>query len=175
MNKKLFINLFKGHNKNITRKLVSGFTLIEVIVASSVISMCMFALMQSAQKGINLSGVALEKSQASLLLEEGAEAIKSIRDDNWTTISNLNNQPYYLFFNTNTKKWELNNIASTIDGLFTRTVIFSDVERDSNYDIVESGGTVYSGTKKVLVDVSWVSGDSSISRNLSFYISDIFN
>lgn len=163
-------------NKNIARKFTTGFTLIEVIIACSIISMSMFALMDTAQKGINLSGVALEKSQASLLLEEGVEAVKSIRDDNWTTISNLTlNTPYYLFFNINTKKWELNNSISDIDGIFTRTVTISSVERDSNDDIVESGGTLDTRTKKISVDVSWVSRGANLSKNLSFYISDIFN
>jgi len=87
-------------NKN-KKKLLSGFTIIEVLVACAIISISMFALMQTAQKGIQLSGVALKKSQASFLLEEGAEAVKSIRDNNWTTISNLSLSPtqYHLFFN----------------------------------------------------------------------------
>ncbi|MFA6386716.1 MAG: prepilin-type N-terminal cleavage/methylation domain-containing protein [Candidatus Paceibacterota bacterium] len=169
-------------NKN---KKILGFTLVEVLVACSIISLSMFALMQTAENGIRLSNEALTKSQASLLLEEGAESVKLIRDSSWTTIANLNlNTPYHLFFNTTTKVWELN--ASTtnlsgcipsypIDGVFNRTVTFSSVGRDANDEILASGGTIDTGTKKVIIVVTWNSQKVLISKSLSFYISNIFN
>ena len=168
------------------RKLISGFTIIEVLIACSIITISMFALMQTAQKGISLSEYALTKSQASLLLEEGAEAVKSIRDNNWTTIDNISlDTPYYLFFNTSTKVWELNNTTTTslsgsiptypIDGIFRRTVTISSVGRDSNDNIVSSGGTLDPRTKKVVVTVMWSSSGISNTKSLSFYIADIFN
>lgn len=185
MNKKLFLNLFKGHNKNITQKLVSGFTLIEVLVACAIISISMFALMQTSQKGIQLSSFALKKSQASFLLEEGAEAVKSIRDNNWTTISNLSLSPtrYHLFFNNGLSAWVLDTSSTSLVGSttvyplngFDRTVTISSVGRDSNDDILESGGTIDPRTKKVTIEVSWSSSGVANSKNLSFYITDIFN
>ena len=167
-------------------KWVCGFTIIEVLVACSIITISMFALMQTAQKGIILSEYALKKSQVSLLLEEGAEAVKSIRDNNWTTINNLTlNTPYYLFFNTTTKLWLLDNTTTTIlagtiptypiDGIFRRTVIFYPISRDFNDDIVSSGGTIDPRTKRVVVTTTWIANGVSNSKSLSFYIADIFN
>lgn len=169
-------------NKN---KKILGFTLVEVLVACSIISLSMFALMQTAEKGIRLSEEALKKSQASLLLEEGAESVKSIRDNSWTTIANLNlNTPYHLFFNTTTKVWVLDtsttNLSGSIpsypiDNVFDRTVTISSVGRDANDKILGSGGTIDTGTKKVTVIVTWNSQKVSVSKSLSFYISNIFN
>ncbi len=154
----------------------AGFTLVEVLIACSIISVSTLSLMHGAQRGITLSSDALSKSQASFLLEEGAEAVKSIRDDSFITISNLsNNTPYYLFFNTTTSKWELVNSNSLIDDIFERSIIFSPVERNSDDDIVASGGTEDSRTKKVTVNVYWNSSGRQMSKSLSFYLADIFN
>lgn len=135
--------------------------------------------MSAATKGIQLSNQALRQTQASFLLEEGAEAVKSIRDASWATISGLTlGTNYYMTFNTGTNTWSLGTTPlGTIDGLFTRTVVLSGVSRDSNDDIVTSGGTYDDArTKKVTVSVSWPLSDASTSsKDLSFYISDIFN
>lgn len=169
-------------NKKTKSKLVCGFTLVEVLVACSIISVSMFALMTTAQKGLSLSNQALIKSQANLLLEEGAEAVKSIRDNNWADVS-TNVTSYHLFFNTTTKLWSLNSSTSSlsgcipfypIDGVFNRTVTIASVGRDANDEILVSGGTVDPGTKKVIINVSWVTGVGLSSKSLSFYISNIF-
>ena len=171
-------------NKN-KKKLLSGFTIIEVLVACAIISISMFALMQTAQKGIQLSGVALKKSQASFLLEEGAEAVKSIRDNNWTTISNLSLSPtqYHLFFNNSSSAWVLDTSSTSLVGSttvyplngFDRKVPIYSVGRDDSDDILESGGTIDPRTKKVTVEVSWNSSGVANTKSLSFYITDIFN
>lgn len=172
-------------NKN-KKKLRAGFTLIEVLVACSIISLSMFALMQTAENGIRLSNEALSKSQASLLLEEGAESVKSIRDNSWTTIANLNlNTPYHIFFNTTTKVWVLDtsttNLSGSIpsypiDNVFDRIITFYSIGRDATSgDIVAEGGNPDLGTKKVTITVTWNSRKVVNSKSLSFYISNIFN
>ena len=113
--------------------------------------------------------------QASSLLEEGAEAVKTIRDNDWTTISNLTvGTTYYLSYSSVTNLWSLTTTPSTI-GIFTRTVVISAVNRDSNDDIVSSGGTLDVKTKKVTITTSFNSQSGTISKTLVFYISDIFN
>lgn len=163
--------------KNIkNNKFKSGFTLIEVIIACSIISICMFGLIEVTEKGLRLSRQAIEKVQAGFLLEEGVEAVKSIRDDNWSNISNLELEtPYYLFFNNNIKKWEITDTVSNIDFKFNRIATFYSVERDSSDDIVLSGGTVDPQTIKVVISVDWGTYGGNISKNLSFYLTDIFN
>jgi len=161
-----------------------GFTIIEVIVATTIISVTVFALVITAQKGVELSTRALKQSQANVLLEEGAEAVKSIRDNNWTTISNLSlDTDYYLYFDNTNNIWTLNTSntppsgfipAYPIDSIFNRKVVVSSVYRDTSDDI-SSSGTIDSKTKKVTVSVSWVDSKGSITKDLVFYIADIFN
>lgn len=147
----------KTKNKKQKTNTSQAFTLIEIIIACSIISVTVLTLMSAASKGIELSNRALRQTQANMLLEEGAEAVKTIRDTNWTTIANLTLETnYYLFFNTTTNVWSLNTSSTApggsiptypIDSIFTRKVIISAVNRDSNGDIAGTG-TLDEHTKK---------------------------
>lgn len=148
-----------------------GFFLIEVVVAASVIAVILLLLLSSIQRSVDVSARSLERTEASYLLEEGAEAVKAIRDTSWSTISGLTvGTTYYLSWSGSA--WSLTTTPSTIDN-YTRTVVFTNVSRDSNDDIVTSGGTVDTGTKKVTVTVSWSPATGARSEALNMYISNI--
>lgn len=152
-----------------------AFALVEVLIACSIFSIIAFSLISSTNKGINLSNVALRQVQASFLLEEGAESVKILRDNNWSNISGYtNNTNYYINFDNNTNTVSLSATPNNIDGFFTRTIVFEPVYRDSSDDIAPSG-TLDANTKKVTVTVSWLSGGVTLSKNLYFYIANIFN
>src|SRR3989339_2033041 len=138
------------------KNMSKGFTIIEVLIACVIISTTTLALASVASTGIQLSNRSLRQVQANLLMEEGAEAVKSIRDNNWTTISDLDlDTDYYLSFDINTNSWTLGQTpTATIDGVFTRVIVFSLVYRDDNDDIASSGEPDL-GTKSVNVSVSW--------------------
>jgi prepilin-type N-terminal cleavage/methylation domain-containing protein len=161
---------FKNNNSG-------GFTLVEVLIACAILSLCILALMTASSKGIQTSSQALRQTQAGFILEEGAEAVKTIRDASWSNISSLTTgTTYYLSFSTSTNTWSLSTTPPpTIDSIFTRTVVLSAVNRDSNDDIASSG-TLDARTKKVTVTVSWpISDNTTSSKTLDFYISDIFS
>lgn len=169
--------LYKKNNKKNLTLHKAGFTVLEVLIACAIISITTFSLISASVKGIQLSDKALKQTQASILLEEGAEVVKIIRDNNWTTIANLTLETnYYPSFDTGSNTWSLGvTPTSAIDSTFTRTVVISSVDRDGSDDIVTSGGTIDSRTKKVTVTVSWLQSGNTASKTLVFYISDIFN
>ena len=150
----------------------SGFFLIEVVVAASIIATVLILLLASIQDSVEASQRSLERTQASYLLEEGAEAVKTIRDSGWTSISGVTNgTTYYLSWNGTT--WSLTTTLQTTD-IFTRPIVFSAVSRDTNDDIMTSGGTVAdTGTEKVTVNVSWLSQSGTKSESLELYIANI--
>ncbi len=155
-----------------------GFTLVEILIGCAIMTTMIFALMASAQKGINLSDKALKQTQANMLLEEGAEAVRSIRDSAWSNISGLTlDTNYYLSYNTSTNVWSLSTTPSaTLDSTFTRTVVVSQVLRDATTEDIASSGNVDSRTKKITITVSWPTAEgTTISKDLPFYIADIFN
>ncbi len=154
-----------------------GLTIVEVLVACFVISITIFSLMFAASKGIELSFNAIKQTQSSYILEEGIEAVKTIRDADWTDIDHLvsdGQTKYYLSFNSSLNKWFLSTTPSIIDSLFTREIILSDVYRDGNDDI-SSSGTIDNDIKKVTVTVSFDSPSGINTNSISFYIVNIFN
>ena len=100
--------------------------------------------------------------------------MRIVRDNAWSNISGLTvGTNYYPTFSGGT--WTLSTTANTV-GIFTRQVVLLSVNRDSTTDdIVTSGGVVDDGTKLVTITVSWQEGATTISRELSFYLTDIFS
>lgn len=146
--------------------------LVEVIVAFSIMTISVIAAMQVAQKNISIAKQALRTTQAMYLLEEGAEAVRIVRDNAWTNISGLTNGTvYYPTFTGGT--WTLSTTPNTI-GEFTRTVTIASVKRDNTTQDISSTGTDDPGTKLVTITVTWIEGSTSLSKNIQFYISQIF-
>lgn len=160
-------------NKNSQQK-SNGFMIVELLVAASIITLAILSFMAVAQKSIYVSRQALHTMQASSLLEEGAEMVRMHRDNAWSNISGLTvGTNYYPVFSGSTLTFPAT--ASSV-GIFTRKVVFANVNRDNTTgDIVSSGGTLDAGTKLVTVTVSWYEGSNLLSKSLSFYISDIFS
>jgi prepilin-type N-terminal cleavage/methylation domain-containing protein len=99
---------FKNNNSG-------GFTLVEVLIACAILSLCILALMTASSKGIQTSSQALRQTQAGFILEEGAEAVKTIRDASWSNISSLTTgTTYYLSFSTSTNTWSLSTTQSLV-------------------------------------------------------------
>lgn len=79
---------FKQKNKGFTRiltlqnrkKLVSGFTLMETLVAISIFTMSILGLLSILSQGISNTGYAKQKIIAGYLAQEGIEYIRNMRD-----------------------------------------------------------------------------------------------
>ncbi|HEY4493936.1 MAG TPA: hypothetical protein VJB95_00680 [Candidatus Paceibacterota bacterium] len=165
MKKRIFLKKFRRMNK--------GFMLVEVLIVTAIITVAILAAMAVSQKSIYVSRQAFHATQAAFLLEEGAEAVRILRDNGWSNISNLNTATtYYPEFSGGT--WTLSVTASTV-GIFTRTVNVADVNRDDSTGDIASAGTDDPGTKLFTITVSWPEGGTTITRTLPFYIMDIFS
>lgn len=160
-----------NHKKFFNNK---GFSLVEILVATSILTVLILGVANASAKGVSLANRALKEVQAETLLSEGAEAIRSQRDNAWSNISNLQvGTTYYLSFNTTTNTWSSTTTPNTIDNTFTRSFVVSNVNRNSNDDIAVSG-TLDTGTKLFTETVSFPYTGGTVSRNLSFYLSNIF-
>ncbi|MFA6000333.1 MAG: hypothetical protein WC783_05175 [Candidatus Paceibacterota bacterium] len=150
-----------------------GFMMIEILIASSIIAVSILAAMAVSQKSIQVARQSLHASQASFLLEEGAEVTKILRDNSWNNISILTpNTDYYPTFVS--PNWSLSSTPNSI-GIFTRTVRVSNINRDDNTKDIADVGSDDPGTKLITITVSWSEGGSIINKTLSFYLLDIFS
>ena len=152
-----------------------GFMMIEVVIASAIIVISILAIMSVATRSIAFSRQAFHNTQATFLLEEGAEAVRINRDNSWTSnIANLTpGTNYCLYFNNTT--WVLQTSNCTATGIFTRTVTIASVNRNATTQDIATTGTNDAGTKLVTITVSWYEGSNNITKTLPFYISNIFS
>ncbi len=159
---------FKKNSKN-------GISLIEVIIASAVISLSIIYIANLYGGFVALSTGNTAKIQAVFLLDEGVEAIKTMRGEKWSNIASTTvGTTYYLYWNTD--KWRATTTASTIDGMFTRTFTSQSVYRDaSTFNIQTDGsGVIDSGSRKVDITVSWLDKGTTTTRTTSMYIFNLY-
>jgi len=147
--------------------------MIEVLVSLSIIVVSILAAMSVTERSIAVSRQTLHITQASFLLEEGAEIVRILRDDEWSNISNLSvDTSYYPIFTNG--DWSLSVTSTTVEN-FTRTVVVSNVNRDATTSDIAPSGVNDPLTRLVTVTVSWNEGSQARSKTLQFYIMDIFS
>jgi len=103
-------------NKKINTK---GFSLVEVILSTSVFSLLVTILVGAYLYGQESTVLAGNRVRAILLAEEGLEVVKNIKDEDW---NNLSDGSYGL--EQSGSQWELNGTSDTTD-IFTREIIIS--------------------------------------------------
>ncbi len=158
-----------------THSHISGFGLIEIIIASTLVSMATVSLAYVFILSARLNDQTIERTRAHFLAEEGLEVVRHLRDKGWTAnIKTLStNTPYYFVFDTASSQWSLTTTPqSTIDGVFSRTLVVSPVSRDVSDNIVLSGGTNDIDTLKAVSMVTW---GGSQSVQIPTYITNMFN
>lgn len=154
--------------------LSKGFSVAEAVVAVFLISLVIISVWEIYTLYLKISLANPSYFKASFLAEEGVEAVKFMRDANWTqNIGTLTSgTPYMVEFNST--NWQFVDTPYLIDGRFDRRLIFSDVYRDVSGNIVESGN-YDPKTKKVDVEVSWLKDGATTTRRISTYVTNIFN
>ena len=74
--------IFSRRNKNTMPKLVSGFTLVETLMAISILSLSIVGTFTAVQNGLQNSSTAKDQTVAFYLAQEAMEDVKNIRDNN---------------------------------------------------------------------------------------------
>lgn len=105
-------------------KYPAGFSLVEVILATSVFVLLVTALVGGYLYGQESTMLAGNRVQATLLAEEGLEAARNIRDEDFTS---LLGGTYGLV--TAGNQWNLSG-SSDVTGIFNRSLRITDVDSD---------------------------------------------
>jgi prepilin-type N-terminal cleavage/methylation domain-containing protein len=135
-----------------------GFSMVEILVVIAIITICLSSLLGLTILSLKASSLIKETSQAKALAQESLEEVRNFRDGTiWDTdgLGVLStNTNYYSQISGNPPKWIFVLGTETVD-LFNRKIVFEEVLRDANKNIVTSGGDKDSNTRKVTVTVSW--------------------
>lgn len=160
--------------KTLRQYISRGFGLIEIVVGAAVLSLSLLGISAYYQQALNVSQRTGNFVRAGFLMEEGIEVAKFFRDTSWTNISGFTSgATYYLLWGGST--WATTTTNTFVDGMFERKLVISNVSRDSNDDIVSSGGTLDAGTKKATVSVSWNEKGATTTKSVSTYLTNFFN
>lgn len=155
-------------------KYTKGIGLVEVVVGIGIFVAAVVAIIGGFRFFLSVGFANLDNVKAQFLLEEGFEAVRAMRDTSYDpNITDLIGAgTYYLEFTDST--WATTTTATLIDGRFTRTISLSEVHRDSNDDIVASGGTVDPNTVEVTVAVAWDRRGITATKSVTGYVTNLF-
>ncbi len=135
-----------------------GFSVVELLLVVFFITISITALIAVAGFSLSLSIFAEKTIQADSLAKSLLEITRSFRDGtNWGVdgLGALNSGTDYYFQKSGSPvQWVLTAGQEQING-FTRKVVFSDVFRDADDNIVADGGIFDPDAKKATVIVSW--------------------
>jgi len=168
-------------------KLSRGVSMIEVVIGTAILLLAMTGLLTAYNVFVRAGTKTMQTVQASYLLEEGVEAVSTIRDKGWAAnIASLSLATnYYLYWSSG--RWNLTTTPSLIDNFYTRYIVFSSVYRDANDEVANSddynssddyigfGDTLDPGTIRVRVYVKWQDSKTIKSRTIATYLTNLYN
>lgn len=160
---------------------LNAFTVIEVLVAVSVITTALAAFVALGAFSLGVSTRMRETAEALALAEEALEEVRNFRDNVSWNNDDLGNQydglgvlaiglAYHPALSGDTPARVMLAAGAETSGRFTRQVVFDAVRRDGSNNIVASGGTVDAGTKQATARVSWPSGSGTREVELVTYV-----
>src|SRR3989344_1881720 len=157
-----------------TNKKNSGFALIELVVAIGIITTILFSALQFINTVTRAMRTERYIREATLLLAEGEDAVKFLRDAGWGTYITpaVLETAYYLNFTGS--NWTLVTLdPGIINNHYTRSFVFHQVLRDASGNIVQSGGSADANSRRVTATLSWqgVTGPQTLSND--FYVNNI--
>ncbi len=130
-----------------------GFSIIEIIVAMGIVMIISVTAITTVVGSFSTNRLGDEQTRASQYAQEGIEAVRSIKNQGWTTP----------FLATSCvagcgiasgASWSWSGTSNTLTGM-TRIITVSPVSRDGSGNVVSSGGTNDPDTRKVTSTVTW--------------------
>lgn len=163
--------------KPVSQKFNSGFTLIEILIAISALGIIVVSIAQMSQLFLHSARLSSSRVEAAFLLQEGAEALRHLRDTSWHDFIDTitTGTPNYILFTSGTYETTTTE-PMLLGGRFARSITLYDVFRDATtQDIVETGGVLSTSTKRVEIIAAWRQGQTTTTETVELFLSDIFD
>ncbi len=172
------IKILYGMQESKIKTLHLGFSLTEVLVGASIISVALIAILNAYGYLIRAEIGSVNSLKATYLLEEGIEASHYLRDKGWASnIASLGTTTkYYLYLSSSggVGVWQATTTKQIYGGIFERTMTLSDVYRSSATQDISPTGILDPNTIKIKISVSWpgISG-ATTTKQLSIYLTNM--
>lgn len=156
----------------IRNPLQRGISVVEILVVVSIVSVAIFSLYELVVLSRATSSNQMRRLQAVAYAQEGIEAVRNLRDRSWdNNIAPVSTSSTY-YLTLSGSAWALTTTnPGPLDSLFSRTITFASVMRDSNGNISASG-TPDDDTRQVTVTVTWTERGQARSLTLPIYLTN---
>ena len=143
-----------------------GISIIELLLGAGILTMSLSALLGFLVFALSTASLVKQQTQALTLAEGALETLRNFRDGTAWNVDDPQNQydglgkaqlgvPYRMGLSLDVPaRWQLLLGAETT-GIFSKTIVLENVQRDVESAIVAGGGIDDPNTKKVTVTVSW--------------------
>lgn len=130
---------------------MKSFSLVELILAIGIFSIFTIGALGYLLTSYKITLSNSDYLKADIYLQSGIDILTFIKRANWESVKSGN---YGLSFDGS--KWNLvPDYVDIIDSKYKRSVSISDVFRDQNGKIVNTGGDLDQYTKKIIIKLSW--------------------
>lgn len=152
-----------------------GFSIVEILISASIIVMIGLAGTASWQTYLKLNQRNSALIQSALLTEEAAEALNLLRDQGWSTkiLSLPLSTPFYLSWTGSA--YATSSSAVALGNNYAVSVTLSSVMRDSNSNIVSSGGTTDPNTLLATITVASMTSTSTPISSSQILIHNVYS
>ena len=117
-----------------------GFGLIEVIIVATIGVIVFLSSASCLNSFLGITMLNIDKTEALFLTKSSLEQARALRDEDWTNISGLVSGNLYYFESDggSPEKW-IAQAGTKSENKYIIWVVVSEVQRDGNDDLVESG------------------------------------
>lgn len=147
-----------------------GFGLLEVVVTIGIVTIFLLGIIQLLNFSLTNVRNNENQSQATNLATEAIEITRQVRDMDWSSFSSLDtDNPLHPAYGM---EWSLTANCDTVD-IYTRCIDLDRVYRDDvTGDLVESGGTEDSDSRKVKATISWTERGDTKSVEIQTFLTN---
>jgi len=153
-----------------------GVLIVEVLVAVAIIVVAFVALLGLSSFSLNISTLDTRTTGAAELAQEMIEAAKNFRDGTQWSVDGIGTLTVGADYHPQTSGtplvWQMITGQETV-GSFTRHIVFEDVMRDGDDNIVSNGGTNDPNTKKATAQVSWTQRGKTYQVEIITYMTNL--
>jgi prepilin-type N-terminal cleavage/methylation domain-containing protein len=137
----------------VSKEKIRGFSLIEIIVGLGIFSIILSSIAVTNVDSLRAISNAQSKSEAYMQLQELTSMVINIKSNSWIDIiSNSDGNPYHITLNAGIPEITSGtNVVNSVTSWFEIT----DLYRDSNGDIVETGGILDPYSRTVTLYMQW--------------------
>jgi len=145
----------------------AGISIVEVVLAAGIFAIFSTSIFYLSADSLQGSEKIEENNKAILYAQEGIEATRQMRDKNYLLL-----EPGDHGLNLTNDTWSFIQAPEDIDGYYSRTIFISDVFRDGNGNISDSG-TLDPDIKEITSKIEWLyRGILPRSFELTTYLAD---